>query len=399
MPRLAFLFLGGAHQVLHTAPVAAELSTDSRYEITCFHASEAERAMLQRVLALWPGHQCKVLPLTVPRPAGWMVRNQSFASVLKIPLLLANRRRLCDFDAVVTAERTSTLLKRLSPEVRLIHIPHGAGDRARGFEPRLRWFDLVLVSGRKDAARMIDAGLVAPGRCLVSGSIKLGAIARMQAQRPRLFTNDRPVVFYNPHFCPSLSSWPRPGRAVLDWFARQDEFNLIFAPHIRLFQSASRKIRARLQAVAEPDKILVDPGSERSCDMTYTLAADIYLGDVSSQVYEFISTPRPCVFLDANATDWTHDPNFACWHFGEVVRTLPDLAQALQLARARHATYAPRQAAAWTAAMDAESGDAPALAAAHIQEFLQGQTIRIKSARSVPPATAGAAEPLAWKTT
>ena len=399
MPRLAFLFLGGAHQVLHAAPVAAELSTDTRFEITCFHASEAERAMLHRVLDLWPRQQCKVVPLTVPRPAGWMAENQRFASALKIPLLLANRRRLGDFDAVVTAERTSTLLKRLSPEIRLIHIPHGAGDRARGFESRLRWFDLVLVSGRKDAARMIDAGLVAPTRCLVSGSIKLSAIARMQAQRPRLFANDRPVVFYNPHFCPSLSSWPRQGRAVLDWFAGQDDFNLIFAPHIRLFQSASRKTRARLQAAAVPDKILVDPGSARSCDMTYTLAADIYLGDVSSQVYEFISTPRPCVFLDAHQTAWTQDPNFACWHFGEVVRTLPDLAQALLLARTRHATYAPRQAAAWSAAMGAESGDAPALAAAHIQEFLQGQTIRIKSTRTVQPPVAGAVEPLVLETT
>lgn len=398
MPRLAFLFLGGAHQVLHTAPVAAELSTDVRLEITCFYASEAERAMLYRVLNLWPAQRCKVVPLTVPRAAGWMAGRQRFASALKIPLLLANRRRLGDFDAVVTAERTSTLLKRLSPAVRLIHIPHGAGDRARGFEPRLRWFDLVLVSGRKDAARMIDAGLVDASRCLVSGSIKLGAIARMQAQRPRLFANDRPVVFYNPHFCPTLSSWPRQGKAVLDWFAGQDEFNLIFAPHIRLFQSASRKTRDGLQAAAIPDKILVDPGSERSCDMTYTFAADIYLGDVSSQVYEFISTPRPCVFLDAHATTWEHDPNYACWHFGEVVRTLPDLAQALRQARVRHPEYAARQADSWAAAMDAESADAPALAADHIQDFLQGQAVRVKPTRAVQPA-AGAVEPMVLEST
>jgi CDP-glycerol glycerophosphotransferase (TagB/SpsB family) len=186
---------------------------------------------------------------------------------------------------------------------------------------------------------------------------------------------------------------------VLDWFAGQDDFNLIFAPHIRLFQSASRKTRARLQAAAVPDKILVDPGSARSCDMTYTLAADIYLGDVSSQVYEFISTPRPCVFLDAHRTAWTHDPNFACWYFGEVVQTMPDLVQALRQARVRHSTYAPRQAAAWSAAMAAESGEAPILAAAHIREFLQGQTIRIKSARPVQPPMAGAVEPLVLETT
>lgn len=29
--------------------------------------------------------------------------------------------------------------------------------------------------------------------------------------------------------------------------------------------------------------------------MTYTPAADIYLGDVSSQSYEFLLDPRPCL--------------------------------------------------------------------------------------------------------
>ena len=32
--------------------------------------------------------------------------------------------------------------------------------------------------------------------------------------------------------------------------------------------------------------------------MTYTKQADIYLGDVSSQVYEFMLKPRPCIFFN-----------------------------------------------------------------------------------------------------
>ena len=43
-----------------------------------------------------------------------------------------------------------------------------------------------------------------------------------------------------------------------------------------------------------------DPGSPASTDMTYTRAADIYLGDVSSQVYEFIAEPRPCSAAASN---------------------------------------------------------------------------------------------------
>ena len=66
-------------------------------------------------------------------------------------------------------------------------------------------------------------------------------------------------------------------------------------------------------------QILIDTGSERCVDMTYTSAADIYVGDVSSQVCEFLETPRPCVFLNAHQIDWQNNPDFAHWHFGDVV--------------------------------------------------------------------------------
>lgn len=389
MPRLAFLFLGGAHQVLHTAPVAAELSADAGFEITCYYASEAERVILQRVLNLWPGQRCEVVPLSIPRLGIWLARFWRAARNAKISILLANRRRLAAFDAVVTAERTSTLLKRLSPSLHLIHLPHGAGDRARGFEARLKRFDLVIVSGRKDADRMVKERLVAQERCLVSGSVKLGAIARLQSQRTRVFDNPRPVVLYNPHFAADLSSWTREGRAILDWFAGQDDFNLIFAPHVRLFQNASPAARAELAARAVPDRILIDLGSEKSCDMTYTLAADIYLGDVSSQVYEFIAQPRPCVFFDANHITWSANPDYACWHFGEVVGSLPALVQALGRAQSRHGEFAARQSAALREAMGEEPASAPQRAAEQIRDFM----LRATEAAVVTPRMAAPAAP------
>src|SRR3546814_2965461 len=47
----------------------------------------------------------------------------------------------------------------------------------------------------------------------------------------------------------------------------------------------------------------IDLGSERSIDMSYTGSADLYLGDVSSQVAEYLYRPRPCVFLNAQGVD------------------------------------------------------------------------------------------------
>ena len=59
--------------------------------------------------------------------------------------------------------------------------------------------------------------------------------------------------------------------------------------------------------------------------MTYTQAADIYLGDVSSQMYEFIRRPRPCLFLNAHRVRWQNDASYTCWNFGTVIDDLAQL--------------------------------------------------------------------------
>jgi hypothetical protein len=40
--------------------------------------------------------------------------------------------------------------------------------------------------------------------------------------------------------------------------------------------------------MAVPGRVLVDTGSPQMIDMSHVAVADLYLGDVSSQVYEFL---------------------------------------------------------------------------------------------------------------
>jgi hypothetical protein len=78
--------------------------------------------------------------------------------------------------------------------------------------------------------------------------------------------------------------------------------------------------------------------------MTYLRAADIYLGDVSSQVYEFLLEPRPCIFLNAHGVSWRGDPSYLHWSLGRVVdRVASDLGPALESAFASHPDHLPRQ--------------------------------------------------------
>ena len=88
---------------------------------------------------------------------------------------------------------------------------------------------------------------------------------------------------------------------------------------------------------------MIDLGSNRLFDMSYTSGADLYLGDVSSQVYEFLATPRPCLFLNAHEVDWAGDPDYLFWTLGDVIDDLADLPKALDQAAARHPRYIDAQ--------------------------------------------------------
>jgi CDP-glycerol glycerophosphotransferase (TagB/SpsB family) len=90
---------------------------------------------------------------------------------------------------------------------------------------------------------------------------------------------------------------------------------------------------------------LVDLSSDRLVDMSYTAAADIYLGDVSSQVYEFLLTPRPCLFVNAHGVEWKNDPDYAHWQLGEVVSPEGVIA-AVARAKAEHPRFLDRQQSA-----------------------------------------------------
>lgn len=336
---IGFLFIGGMHQAMHMAPVAVALARRAGVAVTAY-VMPADMAALDAMLRGLDGGAAARIAVTplAPRGLGRLGRGKAAA-------LIGWRGRLLRHDALIAAERTSTLLKRW-PGRRpfMIHIPHGAGDRARGFDPRIRFFDHVLVNGPMPLRRTLAQGLAVPATCEIIGSVKLSALAALNAPSPRLFGDDRPIVLYNPHFDASLSSW-RMAADLVDAIATDGRFNLIVAPHARLGAGLAGEERRAWLARGERPGVLVDLGSERLGDMTYTRAADIYLGDVSSQVYEFMAVPRPTVFLNAHGTAWPGDPDYTMWTTGEVAATVPEAVAAVARARERHPAFRAHQAA------------------------------------------------------
>lgn len=356
--KIGFLFNHDqVHQVAHALPTALAMAQGyPQAEIVVATTNDRLTAEVRRLCARL-NVEVPLVQLGLRRPLTRMLAGalEWGVPVTKIGVYRDNLDFFRSLDALVVAEKTSLLLKTRYglDDLKIIHTRHGAGDRAIGFNKHSAMFDHVLVSGSKIRQRLMTEAGVAPERMSLIGYPKFDL---MPEPAPRLpfQANGKPTVLYNPHPSPHLSSWYAQGRAVLEHFLHDDRYNLIFAPHVMLFH---RKFvltidKFRVDRAGTIDRrfhdapnIHIDLGSAASTDMTYTAAADIYLGDVSSQVYEFLHQPRPCVFLDAHATKWEGDANYAHWQAGEVVTGTAQLGDAIDRAAALHDRYRPVQRA------------------------------------------------------
>jgi hypothetical protein len=383
--RVAFLYNHeGGHQARHSAPVIpALLAQYPDLDITVLASSDTLLETVRGLAGSVAEDRCRFLKIGAP---AW---HKPFARVLDLVLpfsrldnLYSNAALFSRFDAVIVTEGTSLFLRKLDglEHLKIIRIDHGAGDRSIGFTKSFGGNDLVLLHGPKQRERFLELGYLRPEQIAVIGYPKFDTVDIAAGRARKFFANSKPVVLYNPHPEPRLSSWYDMGLDVLEYFYNSTECNLIFAPHIMLFK---RRLHATVEGLTArwrkdlPAKyfscphIHVDLGSPASFDMTYTLAADIYLGDVSSQVYEFLIAPRPCIFINTHKADWKNDPNYAFWHFGPVVNNIAELDRALHASPATYEKYRPAQEQALAKTFDRRDTPASVRAATAIGDFLK----------------------------
>ena len=342
--RALFLFNHDAgHQVAHLAGIAAAMARLHRdIETVVAFATPAIRARLEELvdetdaalirweeLSLSPMQAIVTRPLDKLLPASRLLR------------LRAHVDLFASADMIISTERTCLRLRKHIAADRMplfAKVPHGAGDRSVAYHPDYTLFDRSFVAGPKVVDQLVAHG-VDREKLVVVGYPKFEGID-LNA-KPEFFGNGRPTFVYNPHFDPNLSSWYDHGPDLLRWFASEEgqAFNLVFAPHVMLFKkelhvSPEYKIaRKRPEIPAEAlaaANIIVDLDSPRLFDMSYTLGADAYIGDVSSQIYEFLARPRPAFFIDARREKIAADDEWHLfWEAGPVVQSASELAAIL----------------------------------------------------------------------
>ena len=369
-PRVCFLYIAQTHQILHSLPIAIALARE--WPDIDVHIATTTQEHLDYVRGLLEA--LKVPPITSRLlPPIWLrdLRLKGATTPPKALMLAANARRLGRYDAIVTPERTTALLRKLGVKgSKLVYTQHGAGDRGGPFEPRLRQFDLVMAAGPKQRDRMIDEGWVTDQTCAMVGYPKFDIIDALPCSPLPVFPDAKPVVLYNPHFHPTLSSWPRWGPQILKRFASDKRYNLIFAPHIRLFEGADPRTIEALAPFIDHPRIHLDLGGPAAIDMTYTRAADIYLGDVSSQVYEFLRTPKPCLFLNASDAAWRGDESFHHWGYGPVLDGVDHVVDDVAAAQASHGDYLEAQKRGFAESFDLQATPSSVRAAQAIVDRL-----------------------------
>ena len=367
--KVAFLFLGETLLIPHLYPIVeAVMAVEPDLPIDLWVSTSMHEALLTEWLGeLRPNIRIRRAPGFRDLRDHDAGRNPPLPA--KLPMLLRLLPYLARTPVVVCAEQTSLWLPALLPlKARFIDTFHGAGSMmAKGhWRRRAGW--RTLVAAERDRRALI-AGGDAPDRIVTTGYVK--AAFRQRTPAAHLFADDKPVVLYTPHWQAHRSSWWRWGPEVVERILADGRYNLIFAPHQRLVEKAP-EVADLMREIGGLPHVHCDIDGFAMVDGSYTGVADVYLGDTSSQVIEFLMRPRPCVFLNAGGAAWKGDPNYAMWACGDVVPTLDALLPALDQAPARHGRYAAVQAELVADSLGDTSGDAPARAASEVLRALRG---------------------------
>lgn len=372
--RVLFSYIAQPHQTLHSLPIAIEMALgypDVEVWVACLTKSHLE--YIKSLARYYPTANLHYTLLSLP---SFLQRRISFSGqdvFTKITALFLNRGFFNEFDGIVVPERTSLYLKKFGVnKPKMIWTRHGAGDRAIGFAKDVKNFDFILMAGPKLQKRLSENKSLRSGHFVTGIYAKFDIVRKIENSHKALFNNGRRTIIYNPHYKNSLSSWEKFGIDILQQFVAQNKYNLIFAPHFRLFDPPTKKDLRFFSQFSEHEHIHIDLGSYRSIDMTYTQAADLYMGDVSSQVAEFLVRPRPCLFLNAHSITWEKDQNYSFWHLGNVCESEKNIITQIETSFNMHSQYIKRQKDYIVETFGTNDGPTAPLGAKAIVQFLKG---------------------------
>ena len=341
--KIAFVYIAEPYQCYHAASVASALSALPDCSVTEYYSFSDSADHLLNIKKLFGSDDSLLI-----RP----LQKSVFTKILHLGRRLdreknhvfrENLEELNQYDAIISTENTAAFLKLQGlKKPKLIMIRHGAGDRKVRNEYLVKYFDLVLFPGPKIRNYFLKQGFTTEEKSQSIGYPKFDIFNAIKEEEFSIFPKNKPIVLYNPHYKKSQTSYYKWKNSIIDSFENQDYYNLVISPHVKMFHEGYF-VNEFLLKRKNSNNIFIDTGSINSVNMAYTSNSSIYVGDVSSQIYEFIVEPRPCVFLNPHKLKWQGNPYFRHWEFGEVVEDRNKIMPAIRRAKARHHLYLDAQ--------------------------------------------------------
>lgn len=336
--KVGFTYLGPSSHIPHSLPIALELSQHSDFEVNIFVSGSINENVIESFITDDNKNNVNLIKLK-PTFIHSLLRRCKKRMHYRVANVINNNKQLLLTQDVFVVTELEHIISSKSKKPLHILADHGAGDGIYGYSKSLQKADYILAAGKEKKERIINAQNITAEKIAIVGYPKFDFTSSNTSKPLRkLFNNNNPTILYNPHFKVqgSFQQW---GEDILEYFFQNKQYNLIFAPHILLFSKGKRKIRQEYFN-AENIHIDIDSESMSLIDMTYTKQADIYIGDISSQIYEFIAyKKRPCIFLNAHNVNWKNDPSFRMWHMGEVINSKEELSKAITDADSKHSNY------------------------------------------------------------
>ncbi|MEW4468745.1 hypothetical protein AB1K62_13035 [Parasphingorhabdus sp. JC815] len=367
---IAFLWLGETLLIPHMWPIIEALAEARRdIQIDIWTSTSAHEALLKS----WNVERYSNIRLRRSRlfrdvPSAGL--GQNIESPAKLPMLLSLLPYIAGYKAVVVAEQTSLWLPKLLGRFTRLIPPfiftiHGIGPIAHGRWKRLLSASKALVCNEILCQELRDLGM-AEDRVEITGYAK-SAFRQVTVNR-NLFCENRPIILYSPHWQPARSSWPQWGREVLKQLVTDGRWNIIFAPHQRIVETDDQLV-SFLRNFGKHDNLHVDLDSFAMVDGSYTRMADVYLGDSSSQVVEFLISSRPVVLLQPPAMTHLYAQKAGYNVLGETVTDASRILDAIAEAPEKFAAYKEAQKAFADSALGQTGPDAAYRAAEIVAGF------------------------------
>ena len=380
MIKVGVVYFDNIHVIPHFVGSVAELYKDPDVEVDIL-APEIDHTYLYYALEVFgvPKDIVKTLPTYFYKKIAYKIQGRKKPSNRYI--FKKHQKKFLEYDVLVFNVFNHGHIKRKDRrKPKFVFLMHGAGDRdypfADEYKPFVEQFDLVTTAGQKINDLFARNGPYPHTMFKICGYQKLDFVKKINEGK-KIIDTDKPIVLYNPHFKDYLTSFQKFGKDILEFFYNNKDYFLIFAPHINLFNPEKREALDRKiidKKFFEAENILIDFGSTKSVDMTYTYNADIYLGDVSSQVYEFLlQGPKPAIFINAHGIEWKNNMYFQSWHLGKVIDNIDHLKEILDSRNDWQKEFAgkQRQAIAYTFDIDPEKSSSKRVAEA-IKEIALG---------------------------